>query len=110
MSNNLPPGVTQADIDCYFGADDECCHDEHEVNYEGRAVCDRCAATWWASADEIRAQQRRVAEFDRWCRHEARREFWRNLAYPIRWPLYRLLQRVWPRRSAPVLTDDEIPF
>ena len=27
-----------------------------------------------------------------------------------RWPIFRLLEKVWPRKSLSVLTDDEIPF
>lgn len=90
--------------------EDECSHEEYEINYEGRAHCDCCGEGWWASTEEIQSQREREAEYDRWCRREERREFWRKLTYPIRWPIYRLLNRIWPRKSCSVLLDDEIPF
>lgn len=110
MGYNLPPGCTLDDIDRAFDADDECYHEESEIDWEGRARCDRCGAMWWASDDEVRDQRERLREYDAWCRKEARREFWRDITHPIRWPIHRLLKRIWPRKSHAVLADDEIPF
>ena len=95
----------------YNEPEDECYHDEFEIDaLEGRAYCDRCGATWWASDDEIRLQREQHAEYDAYCRRQERREFWRRLTYPIRRPIFRLLERIWPRKSLTVLTDEEIPF
>ena len=107
---NLPPGCTQADIDRAFGCDDECFHEVYEIDIEGRAHCDACGETWWASDGEIASQREHQREYDKWCRREERREWWRQLTRPLRWAVYRLLERVWPRKSCAVLTDDEIPF
>ncbi len=90
--------------------DEECPHDSFEIDMEGRAHCDTCPASWMATADEITHQRTRQVEYDAWCRQQARREFWRKLTYPVRRPLFRLLERVWPRKALSVLTDDEIPF
>jgi hypothetical protein len=89
---------------------EECYHEEFEIDWEGRSHCDRCGEAWWASADEIRFQREQQAEYDAWCRRQERREFWRRFTRPIRWPIYRLLERVWPRKACSVLLDEEIPF
>jgi hypothetical protein len=89
---------------------EECEHEVFEIDMEGRAHCDACSATWWASKIEIDHQREQQAEYDTWCRQQERREFWRTLTLPIRWPIFRLLEKVWPRKSLSVLTDDEIPF
>jgi hypothetical protein len=34
----------------------------------------------------------------------------RRITFWIRWPLHRLLGRVWPSKACSVLSDDEIPF
>lgn len=89
---------------------DECYHEESDIDWEGRAHCAACGAVWTASKIEIDHQREQQAEYDTWCRQQERREFWRTLTLPIRWPIFRLLERVWPRKSLSVLTDDEIPF
>ena len=89
---------------------DECEHASYEIDMEGRAHCEDCSATWWASTDEIAGKRERQVEYDLWCRKQERREFWRKLTLPIRWPIFRLLERIWPRKSMTVLTDEEIPF
>jgi hypothetical protein len=88
----------------------ECSHEHYEIDFEGRAHCDSCYATWWASKIEIDHQREQQAEYDTWCRQQERCEFWRKLTLPIRWPIFRLLEKFWPRKSLTVLTDDEIPF
>lgn len=40
----------------------------------------------------------------------ANRDLWRRMTFPIRWKIYRLLSRLWPRKACTVLHDDEIPF
>jgi len=89
---------------------DECEHLEFEIDLEGRAHCDVCDGCWWASAEEIASQRQRQREFDAWCRREEWRERWRRLTRLFRWPAYRLLERLWPRKACSVLYDDEIPF
>ena len=90
--------------------DEPCDHAIFEIDIEGRAHCDECPHSWWASASEIETSRRHQREYDRWCRAQERRELWRKLTWPIRWPIFRLLEKVWPRKSLTVLTDDEIPF
>jgi hypothetical protein len=94
------------------GYDDreECYHEQYEIDIEGRAHCEMCSESWWASADEVTAQREQQVEYDHWCRQQERREFWRRLTLPIRWPIFRLLEKIWPRKALHVLTDDEIPF
>lgn len=88
----------------------ECHHEEFDIDYEGRAHCEMCGETWWADGDQIAAQREHQVEYDRWCRRQERREFWRKLTYPIRWPIFRLLDRIWLRKACRVLYDEEIPF
>lgn len=92
------------------GPEEECWHEEYEIDWQGLAHCSNCNTHWCASADEIRLQREANERYDAHRRREARREFWRKLTLPIRWPIYRLLDRVWPRKACKVLTDDEIPF
>lgn len=88
----------------------ECIHEEYEIDWEGRAHCDRCGESWHASGDEIARQREREVEYDIWCRKQERMEYLRWLTWWIRWPIFRLLEKVWPRKSLSVLTNDEIPF
>ena len=88
----------------------ECYHEEYEIDWEGRAHCDRCGEAWWPGADEVRSQREASRAYDEHCRREERRERWRRLTWWVRWPIFRLLDKAWPRRSLSVLHDDEIPF
>lgn len=90
--------------------DEECWHEEYEIGLDGRARCDRCGYSWWATSEQIESQRRLMADYDAYCAREERREYLRRLTAPIRWPIYRLLERIWPRKSVAVLSDDEIPF
>lgn len=101
--------------DCYYDEYDSdrqdfCAHDEYDADWEGRATCLYCGAKWWQTQEEIERDIQHQAEYQEACEWEERREFWRKITYPIRWPIYRLLERMWPRKSCSVLTDDEIPF
>ncbi len=98
---NLPPGCTQADIDRAFGdpseENDLCCHEEYEVDSEGRAHCCVCDHVWYQTAEEVAAEQRRQREYDRYIDRQMRRDYWRSwYAWLFGW-----------RHSPP---DDEIPF
>lgn len=98
-----------------YDAEIECCHEHYEIDVcTGRAECDYCDKSWYLSAEEIDAELERQANYhddmEREERRQRRQEFWRKLTLPIRWPIFRLLERVWPRKSLSVLTDDEIPF
>lgn len=99
--------------DYEYGYDDEaedCPCDEFEIDWEGLATCDRCSRCWRASTEEIKRDRELRSEYDAWSRKQERREFLRRLTYPIRWPIYRLLERIWPRKACRVLLDEEIPF
>ena len=92
------------------GQEDECDHDDYEIDMEGRAHCDACSATWWADRIEIDRQREQQAVYDTWYRQQERRECWRGLTYPVRMFVHRVLSRVWPRKACSALSDDEIPF
>lgn len=92
------------------GPDEECLHEEADIDWEWRAHCAACGAVWIASKIEIEHQREQQAEYDTWCRQQERREYLRRLTWPIRWPIFRLLERIWPRKSVAVLLDEEIPF
>lgn len=92
------------------GPEPECLHEEYEIDMEGRAHCEMCGEKWWATGDEIAGQRERQIEHDAWCRKQERREFWRRLTYPIRWRLWRLFGRIWPRKAIRLLDHDDLPF
>ena len=88
-----------------------CDHDDCSVDpITGRVECHICGVAWYQTKEEMKAESRRQQEYDKWQRQQERHEFWRRLTYPIRWPVYRLLNRIWPRKACSVLVDDEIPF
>lgn len=92
-----------------------CDHEHYEIDIcTGRAECDYCSKSWYLSAEEIDAELDRQAnyqdEMDREGRRNRRRAFWRWLTYPIRWPIFRILEKVWPRKACSVLLDEEVPF
>jgi hypothetical protein len=43
---------------------EECYHEEREINWEGRAECHRCGVTWWASDAEIKSERELNAAYD----------------------------------------------
>ncbi len=91
--------------------EDECDHEEYETDIlTGRAECCKCPHSWYVTPEQEAAERERIREYAEWERRQQRREFWRRLTYPVRWPVYRVLNRIWPRKACRVLTDDEIPF
>lgn len=91
--------------------DEECHHDEYESDIlTGRASCCHCPHSWWQTEVEIKSEIERIRAYDEWQREQNRRERWRRLTYPIRRPIFRLLERLWPRKACSVLYDEEIPF
>lgn len=94
---------------------DECCHENYDRDdLTGRANCNYCGHHWYMSNEQVLADIRREAEYDKQQRREARREFWRKLTHPIRLLIFRVASRIWPRKASKVLTsdelDDELPF
>lgn len=83
--------------------EEECFHEEHEITWEGRAECQRCGHSWWATDAEIKANKDAAASYDAYVRREMRRE---RLE---RWFGWLAFWRRWRRRK-PLVLDDEIPF
>lgn len=91
--------------------EDQCDHEEYEVDWEGCARCDRCGERWWLTADQLtahhEAEARRMEEYDRAMRREQSR-FWRAVDW------LRLIQKrsrlTLRRKPKPPLIDDDIPF
>lgn len=97
----------------YYDYEDEdpCDHEGAEIDIlTGNWDCYRCGEHRGATQAEIDAELQFQREYAEHQEREYRREFWRKLTLPIRWPIFRLLERVWPRKSLTVLTDEEIPF
>lgn len=98
--------------DCSY-CDDEpgCDHDDYDLDIlTGRASCNMCDHGWYASDGEIAEEaehQRRYSEHEA---RESRRQWWRDRTYPVRMFVFRVLERVWPRKALKVLDDSEIPF
>jgi hypothetical protein len=75
---------------------EECRHDEHDINWEGRAECAHCHETWWPSPEEVKAHDRLVRRAERgWRRY--------NSWYMRAW-------RWWKDRRQRTVPDDDIPF
>ena len=97
--------------DEYGYDDDPCDHEDYTVDIvDGSCWCLYCNEVWHGTADDIVAQIQHEAEYHEWEMKQYRREFWRKLTFPIRWPIFRLLEWIWPRRSHKVLDDSELPF
>lgn len=54
----------------YDDREDNCNHEEFSIDWEGRASCDYCLAHWWATSEEIEAQQQHEREYAEWQRHQ----------------------------------------
>jgi hypothetical protein len=92
----------------------DCDHDRADLDIlDGRWRC-TCGEAWNATEEEIRAEIDREIEYAvyeaRENRRQWRRDFFAQITLPIRWPIFRLLEKIWPRKSVSVLLDDEIPF
>jgi hypothetical protein len=88
----------------------ECERDNVDIDIlDGRCRC-VCGASWPATDADIRSQFDHEREYDEYAAREQRRERWLRLTHWFRWPLFRLLEKVWPRKALKVLGDDEIPF
>lgn len=122
MSGNLPPGVTQRDIDYAqdpYGYYDDfdpsedqyedepdpktCDHDDYDADIlTGRAHCHRCGHAWWMTSEEFDCEIARIRDYNAWERRQRFLEPFRRVAA---W-----LRSLWPRRRKPADIDDEIPF
>jgi hypothetical protein len=111
---NLPPGCTNADIERAMGGDEECYHEDYEIDFEGRFSCKSCSEAHWATEAEIGAYRYDNHDYDKMLRREERRDrrrdLWRRLTFRIRWPLARLTERISPRAARKLFHDDEVPF
>ena len=100
--------------------EDECLHEAFEIDFQGRAHCSDCLASWWPTADEERWFREANEHYDAYCRKqervERRRELWLRSTRWIRWPVGRLLDRILPAKWWRYMdrnwraVDDEIPF
>lgn len=91
------------DWDGYDDIGDEpaCDHDEFDIDIlEGRAQCDRCGHAWYATSEQIEAQERHQQEYAEWEAEQHRHDnaWWRRLG---RW-----LASLFKRN----VLDSEIPF
>lgn len=85
--------------------EEECWHEEREIDWEGYATCNLCGKGWFASADEIAMERERGEVYDAYMRREERLDrYWR----PLWRVFYRVLAFVWRAKPKPV--DDDIPF
>lgn len=76
--------------------EEECDHEEYEIDWEGRAECSRCQETWWPSAEIVRMREIAALRAER---HWRRYNSWYMRTW--RW----LTER--RQRTVP---DDDIPF
>lgn len=90
--------------------EDDCDHDEYEIDWEGRAQCYRCGHSWWASSKQIAAQEEHERQYQEWVEQQRRpwyrfKEWIRSDAADVWWCLRRLFT---PQKRRAL--DDEIPF
>lgn len=89
----------------------ECDHDDYELDIlTGRASCNMCDHRWYASDGEVAEEIEHQRYSDVNIGRENRRQWWRDKTYPVRMFVFRVLERIWPRKALSVLHDDEIPF
>lgn len=94
-----------------YEQDDDCDHEHFDIDIlSGRASCNDCLASWYATNEQIEAQHRHEIEYAEWVDQQQRRERWEWLARPWRWFWYRALLPLSPRKATGMLHDDEIPF
>jgi hypothetical protein len=105
------PNEPYSDYDEEYDAERDCEHDQYEIDVcTGRAECDSCSKSWYLSNEEIDAELDRQARYHDDMDREERRQWWRDRTYPVRMFVFRVLERIWPRKALSVLEDDEIPF
>ena len=91
--------------------DSYCEHEDYDIDVcTGRASCYCCDHHWYLSGEEIDAELERQATYREECAREDRRQWWRDRTFPVRMFVFRILERIWPRKACRVLYDDEIPF
>lgn len=90
--------------------EEECFHEEYDIDWEGFATCERCGHGWFASPQQVEAQRKHEEEYAKWEAEQHRRERWLKLTAPFRWAWYRLWNPLSPRVAIKSLNDDEIPF
>ena len=61
---------------------EDCDHEDYEISWEGRATCGRCSHSWWASRDQIEADDRWRQEYAEYEAEQHRLEtvWWRRAA------------------------------
>lgn len=84
--------------------EEECWHEEYEIDWEGYANCQRCGHMWSATPEQIKAERLAVEAYDEHCRREERRE---RLERRFGWLRF---WRRWKRKPRPAEIDDGIPF
>jgi hypothetical protein len=82
--------------------EDECFHDDYEIDWQGLATCEQCGHMWTAAESQIIAQRLANEAYDEHCCREERRERFE------RWFGWLAFRRRWKRKPAPI--DEELPF
>jgi hypothetical protein len=72
--------------------------------------CPDCGHTWAATDQDVADQIQFEIEWAEGERQFQRHERRLKLTRWFRWPLFRLLEKVWPRKACRVLDDSEVPF
>lgn len=60
-----------------FYADDrdddaDCWHEEYDIGWEGSAMCLRCGHMWWATKEQMEAQQEHERQYQEWVAQQER--------------------------------------
>lgn len=104
------PNEPYSDEDAY-DPELECEHENYEIDIcTGRAECDYCSHYWYLTSEEIHAELDRQARYHDDMEREERRQWWRDKTYLVRMFIFRILERVWPKKAHKVLDDSDLPF
>jgi hypothetical protein len=96
--------------------EEECEHENYDIDWRGRAHCDDCNEAWWASESDIAHFRCLNVAFDAHMRREERRQWWRDqwerVHRPWRWFWYELFTKLGMHRRAvrSLSIHDEVPF
>lgn len=96
----------------YDDYDDEepCDHEDYSIDIvTGEWSCDRCDYRRAATSEDIEMECRRQQEYSEMMEREERRQWWRDLFWPVFW-LRHKISAGWPWLKRKPGTDDEIPF
>ena len=95
----------------YDDYEDPCDHEDYDIDIlTGEWWCPNCNERRTATEAEIVMMYRHMAEYAEYEERENRRQWWRDLFWPIFWVRHKISAGCFRFKRGPAATDDEIPF